>query len=316
ILANEFYRDLSYGLVTPIASMISKARGLLGIGDAERVFFGEAAAGIYGILAATPGAFIATVKSVASGMRVPLAGEVLLRDLAVTRGEKVPATLEPNVNPLMQMQRPTTFRFPFTETERQINPTIGRIIGMPGDIAMGIHTFFKITGVRASLEAQAYRMAAKEGLSPTTPEFWNRRSEIVANPTEEMHQQSIEDGYKGTFMQQLGPKGEAWQRLTKTGVIVPGHGRVTIPGLKWVFPFSHIPINLIKATYEHTPLALADADMRADILGKNGGVKQDFAIARVVAGSIIMGYFVNAALNDQATGDLPRDPKERDRWKL
>src|SRR5262249_13438346 len=28
------------------------------------------------------------------------------------------------------------------------------------------------------------------------------------------------------------------------------------------------------------------------------------------------GYFVNAALNDQATGDLPRDPKERDRWKL
>jgi hypothetical protein len=61
-----------------------------------------------------------------------------------------------------------------------------------------------------------------------------------------------------------------------------------------------------------TPFAFLDSEMRASITGKNGGVAQDKAIARMVAGSAIMGYFVHQALNGRATGDYPHDPKERD----
>jgi hypothetical protein len=106
-------------------------------------------------------------------------------------------------------------------------------------------------------------------------------------------------------MQELGPHGKAWQRMTKE-----------TPGLRWLFPFSHIPVNLMKATYEHTPFAFLDAEMRDAITGKSGGVAQDRAIARMVVGSSIMGYFVHQALNGRATGDYPVDPQERDSWKL
>jgi hypothetical protein len=36
-------------------------------------------------------------------------------------------------------------------------------IGAPGDMAMGIHTFFKILGERAGLEAEAYRAPPRRG---------------------------------------------------------------------------------------------------------------------------------------------------------
>jgi hypothetical protein len=130
-----------------------------------------------------------------------------------------------------------------------------------------------------------------------------------ANPTEEMQTQATANALKGTFMQELGTYGKAWQKFTKEQ-----------PGLKWLFPFSHIPVNLMKATYEHTPFAAIkwgklDSAMHDDIFGKNGGAAQDKAIARMVVGSAVMGYFFNLYMNGQATGSYPLDPKERDSWK-
>jgi hypothetical protein len=181
----------------------------------------------------------------------------------------------------------------------------GRIIGVPGDVAGGIHTFFKVLGLRAGIEAEAYSAAAAEGLTPTQAQFWDRRNYHAANPSEEALQRSVDGAYKGTFMQELGPKGKAFQRFGRE-----------IPGWRWVLPFAHIPINLMKATYEYTPFAVLDSNMRADIFGKNGGRAQDMAIARLVAGSAVMAWFVNAQMTGKATGDYPLDPKERDAWKL
>ena len=126
----------------------------------------------------------------------------------------------------------------------------------------------------------------------------------IANPTIDMLERAVDGAAKGTFMQELGPHGRQWQRLTKE-----------IPGVKWLFPFSHIPINLLKATYEHTPLAFMDADMRGNLLGKNGQRAQDKAIVRVVSGSAVMGYFFNEAMQGRASGDYPQDQKERKRWE-
>lgn len=312
VAANALYATSEHGIVTPIAAMIGKAKQVFG-SEVERVYFGETMAASYGMVAAVPGSIMATGKSMWEGKRAVLKSEIELHKEAVARGEKVPPIIDRAVNQLSGQGRPEVFgdnsnvwgRLTTGDVGGAAKDALGRVIGAPGDMAMGIHTFFKILGERAALEAEAYRGAVKEGLSPADGDFWRRRSEIAENPTSDMRERAIASAYKGTFMNELGPGGRAWQKFTKE-----------TPGLKWLFPFSHIPLNLIKATYEQTPLALLDSEMRASLTGKNGGVAQDRAIARMVAGSAIMAYFVHQSLNGRATGDYPHDPQERDSWKL
>lgn len=312
VAANALYSASEHGVITPIAAVIGNAKRVFG-SEVERVYFGEAPAAVYGMISAVPGSIMATGKSIWEGKRAVLKSEIELHKEAVARGDKVPPIIDRAVNQLSGAGRPEFFgdnsnvwgRLTEGDIKGAAKDALGRAIGAPGDMAMGIHTFFKILGERAALEAEAYRGAVKEGLSPAEGDFWRRRSEISENPPSDMRERAIASAYKGTFMNELGPHGHAWQKFTKE-----------TPGLKWLFPFSHIPLNLIKATYEATPLAILDSEMRASITGKNGGVAQDRAIARMVAGSAIMGYFVHAALNGRATGDYPKDPHERDSWKL
>jgi hypothetical protein len=311
VAANALYAGTEHGVVTPLAAMIGKAKQAFGA-EVDRVYFGEAGAAAYGMIAAVPNAIFATAKSVYSGQRTILRSEIELHKEAVARGDKVPPLIDRAVNQVSGQGRPEMFqnsdvwgKLQAGEIGAAAKDVLGRTLGAPGDMAMGIHTFFKILGERAGLEAEAYSAAAKEGLSPADSDFWRRRAELSANPTSDMRERALAGAYKGTFMGELGPKGRAWQKFTKD-----------MPGLKWVFPFSHIPLNLMKATYEQTPLAVLDSEMRASITGKNGGAAQDRAIARMVAGSAVMAYFVNASLNGRATGDYPSDPAERDNWKL
>jgi hypothetical protein len=311
VAANALYAGTEHGVVTPLAAMIGKAKQAFGA-EVDRVYFGEAGAAAYGMIAAVPNAIFATAKSVYSGQRTILRSEIELHKEAVARGDKVPPLIDRAVNQVSGQGRPEMFqnsdvwgKLSAGDVAGASKDVLGRTLGAPGDMAMGIHTFFKILGERAGLEAEAYSAAAKEGLSPAEGDFWRRRAELSANPTSDMRERALAGAYKGTFMGELGPKGRAWQKFTKD-----------MPGLKWVFPFSHIPLNLMKATYEQTPLAVLDSEMRASITGKNGGAAQDRAIARMVAGSAVMAYFVNASLNGRATGDYPTDPAERDNWKL
>jgi hypothetical protein len=311
VAANALYAASEHGVTTPLAAVIGKAKQAFGA-EAERVYFGEALAATYGGIAAVPHSLIATAKSIYSGQRAVLKSELEVHKEMVARGEKVPHVIDQAVNQVTGRGRPEVFqnsdvwgKLSAGDIKGSMVDALGRTIGAPGDMAMGIHTFFKVLGERAGLEAEAYRAAAKEGLSPAEGDFWRRRSELSENPTIAMRERAIAGAYKGTFMNELGPHGKAWQRMTKE-----------TPGLRWLFPFSHIPVNLMKATYEHTPFAFLDSEMRDAITGKSGGVAQDRAIARMVVGSSIMGYFVHQALNGRATGDYPVDPQERDSWKL
>ncbi len=292
VLANAAYAGMERGVVTPLASIIGKAKQLVGAADTDRVFFGEAAAAHYGTVAALPDAIKAAYQTVKTGMRVPLESEKQLHDLAIANGEKPSASLTRAVEPNLQPPRPV--------------PGIwGRILGAPGDAASSIHVAFKVLGERANLEAWAYNKASAEGLSPTGSQFWERRGYHSLNPTEQVLKDSVYQAYKDTFMQELGEHAKKFQKFTKE-----------VPGAKWVFPFTHIPINLMKATYEYSPFAYFDKDMRANIVGENGGRAQDLAIARMTVGSSVMAYFVNAYMQGRVTSNYPTDPNERKDWAL
>ncbi|HEV3447875.1 MAG TPA: hypothetical protein VG099_24775, partial [Gemmataceae bacterium] len=287
--ANATWLVWNRGVITPFAQLL-QARSL---GDVANIPF-HALSGIAGSISAIPMAFMTALRLVKTGLRVPLEGETELAARAAARGEPPPKFAAK----------------PFTPQERPISGPLGRAIGVPGDAANALHTFFRIIGYEGEMQAQAYLAAQKEGLNPLRPEFWDRQAQIRANSTESMMQQGIDVANKGTFVQESGPRAKAFQRAVRS-----------LPGLRWVFPFTHIPLNLMKATVEGTPAPLVaaffkDSEMGKAIRGEMGADVQAKSIAHMVAGSSIMGYFVMKALNGEATGDYPNDPKDRDTWKL
>lgn len=293
VLANAAYAEMERGITTPLAAIIGKAKQVAGI-NVDRVFLGETAAGHWGMVSAIPDAIRTAMQTVKTGMRVPLESEKQLHDMAIAAGEKPSVALSRAVEPNLQPPRP-------------IPGIWGRILGAPGDAASAIHVAFKVLGERANLEMNGYRKAAEEGLNHANdPDAFSRRWQYhVLNPTEKVLKDSVYQAYKDTFMQELGEHAKNFQQLVKK-----------VPGLRWVIPFTHIPINLMKATYEYTPFAALDKEMRANILGENGGRAQDMAIARMTVGSSVMAYFTNAYMQGKVTSNYPTDQNERKDWAL
>ncbi len=276
-IANTAFGLYESALVTPVAGAIGTARRAL-TGGNEGVFMGEAAARTWGIVAGVPDAIVASVKAARTGMQTALPGEVA-------------QNIIPKNNKNLPFQ------------QKPIGGALGTVIGLPSRGASAIHSFFNFLGYRASIEAQAYRSAAKEGLSVTDDAFWQHRATVADKPTPEMMTSAIEEGYRLTFINELGEKGRkmsSFVNSTKLGQLV--------------MPFVHIPMNILKRSLEGTPAAFLDAETRETLMGKHGAVKQDMAAARMIAGGAVGAWAVNQVLNDRMTGYGPTDPKERAQW--
>ena len=233
---------------------------------------------LWGIIAGVPDAMKAAVQAAKTGMQTPLPGE-----------------LAQNIIP--KQNKNIAFQ------QKPIGGVAGAIIGAPSRGASAIHSFFNFLGYRASIEAQAYRQAAKEGLKPTDDAFWQRRGAVADRPTPEMMNDAIEDGYKLTYISELGTVGKALSTFVKSSKV----GQL-------IMPFTHIPLKILESAIQGTPAAFLDGDTCAALAGKSGAVKQDKAIARMVAGSAVGVWAVNMTLNDRLTGYGPTDQKERAQW--
>lgn len=280
VIANAAFAGYEAGVVTPVASALGVARKAFGVGAEDRVLMGEPAARLWGLVAGTPDAFVAAYKAARTGLQTPLPGELAQSILP-----------KQNKNVFFQ--------------QRPIPGTLGAIIGIPSRGASAIHSFFNFLGYRAELEQQAYRAAVKEGLSPRDDGFWQRRASIADNPSKEMMDKAIEEGYRLTFLTELGPTAK------KVSSAINSY-----PPFRLIMPFVHIPFNILKSATDNTAIGLFREDVRNDVLGKNGVEKQDRAIARVVAGSAIGGWIMNQVVNDNVTGYGPTDQKERALWLL
>jgi len=265
--------------VTPIAGALGTVRRLAG--GTDGVYVGEAAARTWGLLAGTPDALKAAWQAAKNNVMTPFENEVAGRA----------------VNPLTQT-RPNP-----------IGGKLGFALGIPGRSAAGIHSFFRFLGYRAELEAQAYRQAAKEGLSPTGQAFWERRAALADQPTEAMMDAGIENGNHLTFIGEQGTFGQAVSRLANTRM-----GPGGMQPFKLILPFTHIPGQILRAGLEQTPAAFLDEKMRGDLLGRNGAVAADTARARLVAGGAVSAMVANWAVNDNITGFGPTDQTERMQW--
>ena len=277
--ANAAFSGIEHLVTTPVAGAIGKVRSLVGDADAERVYSGEAMAALWGAVRGFPDSLRAAWKAASTGMQTELPYEIA-------------NNIAPGINNPVTQNRP-------------IKGPLGLAIDIPSRSAAAIHSFFNFMNDRVSIEKQAYRQAADEGLSPLQGDaFWRRQNDIATNPTNDMMKASRDEAYRLSFISELGPKAKAVQTMQK------------VPILHAIVPFLHIPVNIFKRGYEYTPGAVFDSDMRADLFGKNGTRAQDMAIARVAVGSAFMAWIGNKYLNDEATGDGPRDPSERAQWLL
>ena len=277
--ANAAFGAYEAGVVTPIAGALGAARRLAG--GTDGVYVGEAAARTWGLLAGTPDALRAAWQAAKNNVMTPFPNEVAGKA----------------VNPLTQV-RPNP-----------IGGKLGFAIGIPGRSAAGIHSFFRFLGYRAEVEAQAYRQAAKEGLSPISGSFWDRRGTLADHPTEAMMNAGVENGNHLTFISEQGEFGKAISRLANTRL-----GPGGMQPFKLILPFTHIPGQILRAGLEQTPAAFLDSNMRADLLGKNGAVAADTARARLIAGGAVSAMVANWAVNDTITGYGPTDQTERAQW--
>lgn len=173
----------------------------------------------------------------------------------------------------------------------------GDILRIPTSFLTAEDEFFKAVASRMELSGLAVRQAGKEGLKGRAAK--ERASELLANPTDEMLDQSFDYARYLTFQRPLGDG-----LAGKLSRMTQDH-----PTLKAVLPFIRTPTNLIKFTAERSPLAPFVKEWRQDIAA--GGARRDLAIAKVMIGSGVGAVIAELAAQGVVTGSVPSDENKR-----
>lgn len=162
---------------------------------------------------------------------------------------------------------------------------------------------FRTAAYRGELGAQAIRQAATEGLRG--PAAQGRITELLANPTLDMKNAAEAAAQYATFTKDLGRFGKQFQKLVAsdpTGIS------------RYLVPFIRTPANLLKYAGERSPLAPLSPTIRRALMGADGPVAQQDAIARLVTGSAITTAAVVLFNEGKITAAGPSDPGERRLW--
>lgn len=256
---------------TATAAGIGKLRNLL-TGSEDRVFLGEALEQMFALREGT-----------IEGMN---AAWSILKD-------------ENTINALGLIERPVS---------GQIGGLLGEIIRAPSRALAAEDAVFKAVAYRQKINQLAYRQARVEGLEGDA--LARRVTVIKDTPTAAMMKEATDFARYQTFNRELGPIGQATQRL------IAQH-----PAFKFIVPFIRTPANIFKYTVERSPLALGallqeriGPEVRANLRGERGAIARDQQIARIGLGTSIMVAAYMLAADGVVTGAGPTDPRERQAW--
>jgi hypothetical protein len=161
--------------------------------------------------------------------------------------------------------------------------------------------FFKVLGQRMEIYARAYRETALEfgdTAASRMDEFSEALADRMANPTAATQEAAFDFGRYVTFTSQLGSFGSAAQTIAANGFI------------RWFVPFLRTPANIIKTSWEYTPMHMAGERFRTALA--QGGAAADLARARVALGTATMVGVASLARAGFITGGGPSDAKLRE----
>ena len=155
---------------------------------------------------------------------------------------------------------------------------VGGVVRTPGAILLATDAFFKTLAKSSFVYQQAYRGAAKKGLVIGTKEHSDFVADIIKKKPADLEKAALEDAARVTF--------------TKDNKIAAGFAKIKrVPVLGNIastyLPFVRTPLNLAGYSLTNSFFALANPVVRRAI--KKGGAEADEAIARIVAGSSVIG---------------------------
>lgn len=176
---------------------------------------------------------------------------------------------------------------------------IGFATRIPGRLLSGEDEFFKTIGYRMELHAQALRTATGEGLQGEA--MGRRMAEILHNPPENVRLAAADAALYNTFTNQPGSVGK-WLLSGRNG------GTALNPTFM-ILPFVRTPVNILRYTFERSPVAPLVGQWRADVAA--GGARADVALARMATGSAIMATAADLAFSGHITGAGPLSSKEK-----
>jgi hypothetical protein len=282
---NELLALNKAGPETAVAAAIGSARQVFGDGG-PRVYWGEVPAQLFGMVKGTRQGVIAAWESLKSGQTKLLPGE--LENMTAQQ-----AAYSPMINPKAATPDFKPFGIPIP---------LGTVIRLPSRGVAIIHSFFRAVNYQREMAALAYRTAAEEGLSGDA--FARRVGEVMTDPSPEQMKEARASATDLTLMGKGGDLTRAISGLTSAKFL-------GFQWLKFIDPFVHISSNVIEqAVMQRTPVGILDPEIRATLMGANGPVARDMAIARMVVGSAIGVAVGSLAAEGRINGSGPSDPKE------
>ncbi|MFH0810890.1 MAG: hypothetical protein V2A77_10565, partial [Pseudomonadota bacterium] len=187
---------------------------------------------------------------------------------------------------------------------------LGAVINAPTRELAGADALFRAVNYSASLNANAYRMASKEGLKGTA--LGERVAQLVANPPESLMTEAGNISKYNVFQADPGKFTEKLIGIRNAEVMLPVLGK-TQP-VRFAMPFLHTPMNLLKVGLEHSPLGLANPKMWSNALKRDPHFSDQ--ASRVAQGSAVaaaIGVLVGQDIVD-VVGEAPVGAADRDRF--
>ena len=175
------------------------------------------------------------------------------------------------------------------QTKRQaIKGKLGEIIRSPGSALQLADDMFKAISYRGELNAQAYRIATRQGLKGS--ERVQRISELLANPNREMLGKASHEALYRTFNN---PNPVA--SFIMRGKNVPVIGTP----MKYILPFVRTPANIATFALQRTPLALPYAKNSEDV-------------GRILSGTLLGIGTMQLVSEGYVTGGGPKDKEQKE----
>lgn len=204
----------------------------------------------------------------------------------------------------------------FTHSVSPIPGIVGTALGLPGRSVSAIHSFFATLRYEQNIAGLAVREAMMEraGMRERLPEyrdlltddaFQSRVGELTMRPSEAMMQDATKDALKELYMAPNEFGSAAYHLTQVTNNWLPA---------KIAIPFVKIGTQITSMAAAHSPIAAMTPSFYAEL--SKGGADRQMALAKVTAGTALIGATVMATLEGMATGDGPTDPKERAVWML
>jgi len=198
--------------------------------------------------------------------------------------------------------------------ESSISNLAMRAMNVPTSLTQANHEFFKNVDYLSAIRGLSMR-AAREDLAQMPEMSVEEQNQFIAGRLAD----DLRTSTNPTTGAALNPVALAQARdatfsapLTGFAKTIQG-GIQKYPLLRFIAPFVRTPINLVRYSWQRTPLlGLASRQMQSDL--EAGGIRRSAAIGKQASGTMLWGTIAGWAAAGNMTGDGPTDKELRQQW--